>query len=101
MVEKVSRLNLRIPPKEGRKSGTPRLTRAEQELRDRLSLALRHAMPEYANQGAWAQYVARHTELTARRVEAHMACEHRVSGFDLLAYFDFFGPDFERKVRGS
>jgi hypothetical protein len=86
----------------------------ETRLRERLSLALRHAMqeggpswpgwsttPEYAQQSAWVAYVAKHTGVNPRRVQAHMACENRCSLADGFAYFDFFGPDFEHTVRGK
>jgi hypothetical protein len=73
----------------------------ETRIRERLSLALRHAMPEYAQQSAWVAYVAKHTGVNPRRVQAHMACENRCSLADGFAYCDFFGPDFEHTVRGK
>lgn len=76
-------------------------TAREARLRERLALALRHAMPEYAQQSAWAAWVGQRTRIGARRVKAHMACEHRCSADDLLAYFAHFGPEFEARVRGD
>lgn len=104
MVGKIAGSNRGIPSYPARKSGESRLTDealAERRLRERLALALRQVMPEYALQSAWAAYIGKRAGVNPRRVEAHMACEHRCSGADLLAYFDYFGPEFETRVRGE
>lgn len=71
----------------------------ERHLRERLSLALRAEMPEYAALKAWQGYIAKQTGIKPNRVRDHMDCEHRLAAHDLLAYFKYFGPEFERRVR--
>lgn len=101
MVEKVARWPVQNRTQVSAKARGTRLTREEQELRDRLSLALRHAMPEYAQQEAWIAYVARKTGVSAAKIERHLSGATSCKLIDFTRYADFFGPEFEKQVRGS